>query len=168
MPISEKLEDENHIQVSLSPWNLTDDYNRHAGVTLLSFLDHCPKNTKITIHLLYDEKISIGKEKETEYNKQCYQKISDRYNCELIYHHVDLPEWVNDIPAVKKWTPGTMMRLCLPDLLPDVEKILYLDCDMVVQTDIGKLWETPLGNNPLAACLDTDISAYPPKRKKTK
>ena len=143
-----------HIHLALSPWNLTDDYNRHAGVTLLSFLDHCPEYAKVTAHLLYDKRFCVGKEKETEYNKWCYQLIADRYNCELIYHHVDLPEWVNDIPAVKKWTPGTLMRLCLPDLLPDVDKILYLDCDMVVLTDIGELWNTKLGSKYLAACID--------------
>lgn len=158
--------DENHIHLSLSPWDLTDDYNRHAGVTLLSFLNHCPKDTKVTVHLLYDEKLCIGKESETEYNKQCYWKIAERYNCELVFHHVELPEWTNTLPSVKKWTPGAMMRLCLPDILPDVDKILYLDCDMVVNTDIRKLWNTHLEEKHLAACCDSDINNYPPKRKR--
>ena len=44
---------EPRIHVAISPWDLTDDYNRHAGVTLLSFLDHCP-NCKVTAHILYE------------------------------------------------------------------------------------------------------------------
>ena len=154
------------IHIALSPWNLTDDYNRHAGVTFLSFLDHCPKNAKVTAHILYDEKLCVGKEKETNYNKQCYLKIAERYNCEVIFHHVELPSWTNNLPAVKKWTPGTLMRLYLPELLPNVHKILYLDCDMVVLTEIGNLWKIPLKEESLAACIDTDIGTYPPKRKR--
>ena len=153
------------IHFALSPWDLTDDYNRNAGVTLLSFLDHCPKDTKVTVHLLYDEKLCTGKEKETEYNKQCYQEIADRYNCELIYHHVELPESLKNHPNItKQWSEGALLRLFLPELLPEVDKIIYLDCDVVVNTDIGKLWEIPLDNYYLAACLD-DARIYHSSKK---
>lgn len=147
--------EEDHIHLALSPWDLTDDYNRHAGVTLLSFLDHCPKDEKVTVHLLYDEKLCIGKEKETEYNKQCYQEIAERYNCELIYHHVELPESLENHPNItEQWSAGALLRLFLPELLPEIDKIIYLDCDVVVNTDVSKLWEISLENYYLAACLD--------------
>lgn len=145
------------IHLALSPWDLTDNYNRHAGVTLLSFLEHCPKDSKITAHILYDKRLCIGKENDTEYNKQCYHDIADIYGCELIYHHVELPESLKDYPHItKKWSEGALLRLFLPELIPEIDKIIYLDCDVVVNTDIGKLWEIPIDNYYLAACLDDD------------
>ena len=32
----------------------------------------------------------------------------------------------------------TWYRLLLPDLLPDYEKILYLDCDMIIEADVDR------------------------------
>lgn len=49
----------------------------------------------------------------------------------------------------------TYSRLFLPDLLPQtVERVLYLDCDLIVEKDIGRLWDTPLGNRLCLAVQD--------------
>lgn len=152
------------IHVALSPWDLTDDYNRHAGVTLLSLLEH--SSLPVTAHLLYDANLSKGKEKEEAYNKSCYQEIADRYGCELHFHHVELPEWIHNSQSVKKWPAGALMRICLPELLENVNKIIYLDCDMVILSDISYLWNLELDNHYLAACQDSDIPKFTPDRKK--
>lgn len=44
-----------------------------------------------------------------------------------------------------RWSTSAYYRLILPSLLPDLEKILYLDCDLLVLDDIAKLWNTELG-----------------------
>ena len=155
---------ESQIHIALSPWDLTDDYNRHAGVTMLSALEHCSQI--VTIHLLYDSKLSVGKEREERNNKSYYQQIAERYDCELKYHHVELPDWISNVPGVKKWTPGSLMRLYLPDLLPNIEKILYLDCDMVINTDLKELWTTPLGDEYLAAVPDSTRFGFERKRER--
>lgn len=157
------LRERERIHIALSPWDLTDDYNRHAGVTMLSALEHC--SYPATIHLLYDAKLSVGKEKEEAYNKSCYQKIADRYECELQFHHIDLPEWVSNIPALVEWTPGSLLRLYLPDLLPTCDKIIYFDCDTVIRTNLSDLWNISLGNYYLAACRDSSIPGFNRKRK---
>ena len=151
------------IHIALSPWNLTDDYNRHVGVTLISALEHC--SLPVTVHLLYDKKLSLGKEDEEAYNKTCYQKISERYNCKIEYHHTELPSWVEEIPAIKIWTPGTLLRLCLPELLTEIDKVIYLDCDTVVLTDLARLWELSLGDAFLAACPDSMSPSFEKKRR---
>lgn len=153
-----------YLHLVLSPWDLTDDYNRHAGVTLFSSLKHCSQPT--IVHLLYDADLSVGKEKEVSVNKAYFREIADFYDADINYHHVDIPAWVQDIPNVKKWTPGTLLRLALPDILPDVEKVIYLDCDMVVTTDLKELWDVDLKDYPLAACPDSSLSLFDWKRKK--
>lgn len=42
-------------------------------------------------------------------------------------------------------------RLLLPDLLPSVQRIVYLDSDTLVRESLSELWETTLGENPVAA-----------------
>jgi lipopolysaccharide biosynthesis glycosyltransferase len=46
---------------------------------------------------------------------------------------------------------ATWYRIRLPELLPDVERTLYLDVDTIVLSDLTPLWETDLGDNYLAA-----------------
>ncbi|GAA1861800.1 glycosyltransferase family 8 protein [Myceligenerans crystallogenes] len=48
-------------------------------------------------------------------------------------------------------TVATMDRLLLPYLLPDVGKVIYHDIDAVLLTDIAELYDTELGDAPLAA-----------------
>ena len=132
---------------------------------MISALKHC--SHPVTIHLLYDAKLSIGKEEEEIYTKECYQKIARLHDdCDIQYHHVELPKWIEELPCIKKWTPGAMLRLYLPELLPNQDKIIYLDCDTVILTNIINLWDTNLGKVPLAACYDGWMVEHGRKRMK--
>lgn len=47
-------------------------------------------------------------------------------------------------------------RLFLPSILPaEVEKVIYVDCDTVIASDLSELWDTDLQNNYVAGVLDT-------------
>lgn len=49
----------------------------------------------------------------------------------------------------------TYYRCMLADYLPaDIDRVIYLDCDILVNADIAPLWETPLNGAPLAAVAD--------------
>lgn len=139
------------VHLVLTPWNLSDDYNRHAGATLLSLLEN--SSLPVIVHLLYDANESSGNENGELYNRKCYQKIADIYGCEVIFHNVEMPLWLKDVPAVKRWTPGTLMRLYVPDILPDVDKVLYLDCDIIVNLDVKELWDINLDSWILGAVV---------------
>ena len=64
----------------------------------------------------------------------------------------------------------TYYRLILPDLLPDYDKILYLDSDMVVNADVSELFDEDVNGFLLAACPDADTAGlyngWQPERKK--
>jgi lipopolysaccharide biosynthesis glycosyltransferase len=59
-------------------------------------------------------------------------------------------------------TGATLLRLQLPSVLKDIDRILYLDCDLVVLKDITPLYDTDLLGFPLAACLDFWLTGGPP------
>lgn len=64
----------------------------------------------------------------------------------------------------------TYFRLLLPELLPDYDKIVYLDSDMIVCADVAELYETDVEGYLLAACRDADTAGlyngYEPQKKK--
>ena len=51
-------------------------------------------------------------------------------------------------------TAGTYLRFLLPDLLPDVDRIIYLDVDVVVHRDLEALYDVALEGTPMAAMPD--------------
>lgn len=46
--------------------------------------------------------------------------------------------------AGKRWTYMAMMRLALPELFPEEDRVLWLDVDTIVRKDIGPLFDTDL------------------------
>lgn len=57
-------------------------------------------------------------------------------------------------------SPVTYARLLLPELLPAaVEKVLYLDCDLIVCDDIALLWDTDIETADFAAAPERNFGA---------
>lgn len=51
----------------------------------------------------------------------------------------------------------TYYRLIIPEIMPDYHKILYLDCDMVVDCDVADLYEENLNGMIVGASKDIDV-----------
>ena len=58
---------------------------------------------------------------------------------------------VAQLPAVEPFGPVAWLRLKLPDLLPELDRVLYLDADTLVLAPITPLWQTSLDGAPVAA-----------------
>ena len=65
-------------------------------------------------------------------------------------HAVD-PERVAHLPAVGRFGPVVWLRFLLPELLVDVDRVIYLDADTLVLDDLTPLAELDLEGAPLAA-----------------
>lgn len=48
-------------------------------------------------------------------------------------------------------TRSTYLRLMIPDLMPDEDRVIYMDCDMVVTGSLAELDQITLGSAPIAA-----------------
>ena len=85
------------------------------------------------------------------------QKIADRYNVRLKFLEIDL-EILKDCPTNDKIHYGNIMmyaRLILSSILPNLDKVIYLDCDLVVCKDLKSLWETDV--NDVAVAMAPDL-----------
>lgn len=74
---------------------------------------------------------------------------------------VDISERVEDIKShfknVYHFSIVSYYRLFIASLFPQYDKIVYLDCDLVVLGDISKLYNTPLEDKILAAAPEQYI-----------
>jgi lipopolysaccharide biosynthesis glycosyltransferase len=67
---------------------------------------------------------------------------------ELVTHLVERDR----LHGADRFAPAVLWhRVLLPDLLPELERVLYLDCDLVVKNTIRPLWEADLAGNSVAA-----------------
>lgn len=59
-------------------------------------------------------------------------------------------------------SPAALLKFSLPDLLPNLNRVLYLDGDTLIRKDLKQLFQTPLGRDYVAAVTDpwvvTDVA----------
>lgn len=67
----------------------------------------------------------------------------------LVMHCMENP--YENAYQVRDISAGTYLRLALPGLLPETDKILYMDADVLVRESLAPLWETPMEGMALAA-----------------
>ena len=77
-------------------------------------------------------------------------------------------EWIQErmsryagLPLWGRMTAATYAKLDLPDLLPaDAEKAIWLDADLVVTSDLARLWREPIGDELLRAVPDELVTTF--------
>lgn len=118
------------------------------AVFLLTSIIHTNKNIPLTV-FVFSENLN-----ETSKNK--LSTITENTNVNLVFKKIDLAD-LPPLPLKGKEhiTVATYYRLLIPYLLPeDVEKILYLDCDMLVLDSITDFYNIDLSKTNVAAVID--------------
>lgn len=75
---------------------------------------------------------------------------------------------VNVIPQVKNlrdyshshYSVEMYYRILIPEILKQYDKVVYLDCDLVLNTDVANLFNIDLKNNIVAAVINDITSGY--------
>lgn len=67
----------------------------------------------------------------------------------LVMHCMENP--YENAYQVRDISAGTYLRLALPGLLPETDKILYMDVDVLVRESLAPVWEMPMEKRALAA-----------------
>lgn len=86
--------------------------------------------------------------------------VEREFGATIAWHPLEGSElfdfFVAGMPASAQWPKVVYARLLLADLLPpDIERAVYLDCDMLVRAPIEKLIEADLGGLPVGAVQDS-------------
>ena len=125
-----------------------DNYARHAGVVITSVLINATGSDNLHFYIL-DGGIS-------DENKSKIQSLSSIKDCKIDF--VDIDE--NLFSDFRKITTHAYIslpayyRLKMPTLLPDVDRIIYFDCDVIVDTSLKDLFNIEMGEYSIAGVLD--------------
>jgi lipopolysaccharide biosynthesis glycosyltransferase len=117
-------------------------YVAHSAAMLHSVLA-TNREHDVHVHYMHGPDISEATEErlagmvEREGGSISYLRISD--------------DEVEGLPTKDFTRKATWYRLFLPDLLEDVDRILYLDADLIVRDSLAPLWELDLTGNWVGA-----------------
>lgn len=123
------------------------NYAKYLSLSLASVL--LAKNPEDNIHFYILDGGIKSKDKEKILS---LKNIAD---CRISFVSVDTDKF-NSCPMhnSKRLTIASYYRLVISDLLPEVEKIIYLDCDMEIKHSLAELFSTDISQNPLAMVED--------------
>lgn len=125
-----------------------DNYAPHLGVAIFSLLDN---NRRLSIIRIYVVDNHIMPE-----NIERLLSIVHTFD-NAVLKFLSFDKWANSLKLKMAWpiSISAYARLFAAEMLPvDLDRVLYLDCDMVVTTDLEDLWKTDLQGNCLGAVQD--------------
>ena len=125
-----------------------ENYARHMGVAMVSIMQHNGDVEKIRFFVINNRILSSTIEK-LESLVQGYK------NAEIFFIPFESYEKKLHLNLAWPISLSSYARLFVGEMLPDkVEKVLYLDCDIVICGSIGALWNTNLNGKCLGAIQD--------------
>ena len=116
-----------------------------ACVCISSLLMSAEPDTFYDIFILHSPKEELTKEK--------LDLLPHYYsNCRLQYRKVDAT--FDDAFEIRGITTPTYYRLLIPDLIPEYDKVIYSDVDVIFRMDLSQLYQSDLAGYLLAATKD--------------
>jgi lipopolysaccharide biosynthesis glycosyltransferase len=122
-----------------------DQFCPHMGALIVSILENRKKNRFFEFYIL-DGGISPK-------NKNLLQQCVLSYQNTSI-DHIDTKSGVRKCKVRKPFSADSYSRLLLDQLLPNHDKVLYLDSDMIVEECISSLYDTDVNSVSVAAVFD--------------
>lgn len=122
-------------------------YLPHLAAMLRSLFDHCDPDRHLNLFFLYTNVDNRGLAVLREF-------IASQPNATL--HEINAGNRFKDFhkSAGRTASNATYNRLLLFALLPKLDKLLYLDADVIVRADVAQLYDTDIGDAQFAAVTD--------------
>ena len=131
-------------------------YAKFAGTAMLSLFENVPPPpNSVIVHILHDNSLTAENRDKFIYIAGMYGQIVNFYNVEKLCAN-RIAEFRNLMPEIdERLSIVTLYRLLIPQILSeDIIKIIYLDCDIIVNLNIAELWRVELNDKPIAAVTE--------------
>ncbi|MEG0267758.1 MAG: glycosyltransferase family 8 protein [Carnobacterium sp.] len=123
-----------------------EDFVPHLATLFLSLLESKNADTRLNFYVI-DDNISLN-------SKLLLNRTVNQHNARISYLTIDESEFENVVESER--IPKTAYyRISIPNLLTTIDRVIYLDCDMICLENIQDIWELDLGDNLLAAVEDS-------------
>lgn len=125
---------------------LDNNYIYHCVTTVASIIDN-NKKENIIFHLFVDG--------ITQVNRTILLNWIDKFENKSIWIYELAQEDFKDFPIEDAYINlTTYFRLVIHDKMPNVDKVLYLDCDTIVNGSLTELWNMDIGDYAIAGVRD--------------
>lgn len=130
-----------------------DNYAPFLSVAIISLLDKSDKNKFYKIHILNDnmslENIKKIKGLQTSNSEIIFNSINNNLEC--------INDRLDNRLRPDIFTLTIYFRLFIPEMFKEYDKAIYIDSDVVLNSDISELYDIDLENNYIGACRDKSI-----------
>ncbi|MBR3303590.1 MAG: glycosyltransferase family 8 protein [Bacteroidales bacterium] len=115
-----------------------------TGVAITSLMQNCCKETFYDIFIIHHKDLNFNSSKLVELQKQFN-------NCSITFRKVD--EFFKSGKGgfeIRGITKTAYYRLIAPAVIPEYDKILYSDSDVIFREDLSRFYDIELGDNLFA------------------
>ncbi|MBQ8458612.1 LicD family protein [bacterium] len=125
-----------------------NNYAKYAGVVIASILKNAGTDDNLNIYILDG---GIGTD-----NKNKILSLQSIKNCNIQFVEVDKNKFLDfkGITTHSYISLPAYYRLKMPSLLPEIDRIIYFDCDVIVEKSLNDLFNIEMGNHAIAGVPD--------------
>lgn len=120
---------------------ITSSYSPWAATSMLSIAERT--DVALRFHVLHAGQLDHA-------NAERLAATVKDSGASIVVHDVD-PARLRGLPAIDRFGMVVWLRFLLPELLPDLDRVLYLDSDTFATDSIERLWALPLEDAPIGA-----------------
>lgn len=125
---------------------LDNNYIPYCATTIASIID-TNQTEKITFHLFVDGIMDANRVMMQEW-------LGKQEGKDILFYELSEDDF-KDFPVGEAYINlTTYFRLVIQDKLPDIDKVIYLDCDTIVNGSLKELWNTEMGDYAVAGVRD--------------
>ena len=126
-----------------------DQFSPYLGVMVKSIIENASSDRNYDLIVLFNDiseknrKLILGMAKNKKNISIRFEQVCqyfDKYKLSVTYH----------------LSVETYYRLIIPEIMPDYEKVLYLDADMVTDADLAHLYDIDISRYMIAAAKDIE------------
>ena len=122
-----------------------ENFAMPCGVCITSIFENNKAN-KIRIHILT--------EGFSDATIRLFEKTAESYGQVIIIHKIDCSVF-DGMPVTDVYPKSIYFRLLFPNLMQDsISRLIYLDCDILVNQDISEMWNIDISNYGIGCVWD--------------
>lgn len=130
-----------------------NSYCELASGAIASLIKHTTEKYQYDIYILHDD-ISVQ-------NQHLINTLNQKDNVTIIFKVIEFDRFTTEDINYNWGTQYTFARLFLHKLFPDLSKLLFMDSDIIVTSDIAELFNQDLSGCAIGGCTDPYFTRDP-------
>lgn len=124
---------------------VNNGYAPYLHIALISLIEHADSNTYYQIYVLH-----------TELERKHIERLENLGKSNVRIECRNVGEWMQgiDIKGSVHLTVETCYRLLIPELFSEYSRVLYIDSDTIIMSDVAELYRSELNGKTVGAVHD--------------